>query len=125
MKAERETDVQRAVLQYLRLVLHWTAARVNSGRLRDRTGRPVRMNDADGCSDVLAVAACGVRDPDGAVRHPPGRFAAIEVKRGDAKPTARQSAFLDAVRAAGGLAIVTNGVEDLRRQLREAGYDAP
>ena len=112
MKAERETDVQRAVLEYLRLVLGWSVWRFNCG-LAVYGDRAVRFSTADGLSDLQGIIP------------PAGRWLSVEVKRGKGKPTAKQSAFLDAVRAAGGLAIVTNGVEDLRRQLREAGYEVP
>lgn len=108
MRAEREQDIQRAVLQYLRVVRRWPAVRINSGALRVG-GRLVRFNDGCGVSDVLAVL-------------PGGRFASIEVKRPGNKPTADQAAWLALVREAGGLALVVTGVQDLIDQLGAAGY---
>ena len=112
MRAERESDIQRAVLEYLGL-LRWSVWRFNSGGARlGPDGRFVRFSTARGCSDLIAIA-------------PGGRFVAIECKKGKAEPTAIQAAFLDVVRSAGGLALVVTSVADLARQLREEGYDAP
>ena len=112
MRAERESDIQRAVLEYLGL-LRWSVWRFNSGGARlGPDGRFVRFSTARGCSDLIAIA-------------PGGRFVAIEVKRPGNSPTALQAAWLAEVRAAGGLALVATSAADLARQLREEGYDAP
>ena len=111
MRAERESDIQRAIVEYLGL-LRWSVWRFNSGARVNPDGRVVRFNTARGCSDLIAIA-------------PGGRFAAIEVKRPGNSPTALQAAWLAEVRAAGGLALVVTSVADLARQLREEGYEAP
>lgn len=95
----KERDVQAAVLAYLAL-RRALAVRTNSGAVKVG-GRFVRFNSAVGCSDILAVYR--------------GRFLALEVKRdGKSQATDHQAAFLEAVRAAGGVGQVVAGVEDVR-----------
>ena len=106
MKAPRETDLVRVCLAYLRLrgVFAW---RVNSGAVAGEHGgkrRFVRFNGAKGCSDVLGIL-------------PGGRFLAVETKMPGRKTTPHQQAFLDAVRAAGGLALVVRDVAELAAAL--------
>ena len=113
MRAEREVHIQRAVLQYLRMVRRWPCVRVNCGAVCVMQGgrkRLLRFNDLAGVSDVLAILP------------PEGRLASIEVKRPGNKPTADQLAWLDQVRQAGGLALVVTSVQDLVDQLEGAGY---
>jgi hypothetical protein len=106
MKAPRETDLVRTCLQLLRLrgILAW---RVNSGAaLGEHRGkrRFVRFNTARGCSDILGIL-------------PGGRFLAVEAKLPGRQPTADQAAFLGAVEAAGGLAIVVHELGELQKAL--------
>ncbi len=108
MRAPRETDLVRACLQYLAL-LRIPAWRINSGamRVRGASGRErfIRFNGAKGCADVLGLLP------------PSGRFLAIECKMPGRSTTADQAAFLDAVRTAGGLALVVHDVAELAAAL--------
>lgn len=98
VKAPRETDVQRTLLDYLRL-RRAAVVRVNSGATK-AGGRFIRFNGTPGCSDILACYR--------------GRFLALEVKRdGGSKATPEQEAFLAAVRAAGGVGAVVRSVADV------------
>jgi hypothetical protein len=107
IKAERETDIVRAVLVYLRTVRGFVAWRNNSGGRK--IGRHfVRWGDV-GSADVLAIL-------------PGGRLLCVECKRAGNRPTPAQAAWLQLVADAGALAIVTTGVDDLAEQLRQAGY---
>lgn len=108
MKAERERDIQRVCLDWLRA---WgaVAIRINSGG-RKVGDRFFRFNDEPGCSDSLVCL-------------PGGRFAAIEYKRPGQKTTPAQESFLDAVRERGGLDLVVTSLDDLRTQLKAVGYD--
>jgi hypothetical protein len=111
MKAPRETDLVRACLQLLRLrgVLAW---RVNSGAVAgEYRGRRrfVKFNTAKGCSDILGIL-------------PGGRFLAVECKMPGRKTTPDQAAFLDAVRMAGGLALVVRDVRELQAALVGQGH---
>ncbi len=104
MKAPRETDLVRQCLQFLKLqgIFAW---RQNSGAFstQDASGKKrfVRFHSARGCSDILGVLP------------PHGRLLAVECKLAGNKTTAQQSAFLDVVRAAGGLAVVVYTLDDL------------
>lgn len=94
----QERDVQKAILQYLRLRGAW-AERFNSAAFKV-DGRYVRANTAVGCSDVLACWR--------------GRLLALEVKRDrKGKATDAQGAFLAAIRAAGGVGEVVSRWEDV------------
>lgn len=104
-----ESAVLRACLDYLavRGIMAW---RNNSGlaMMRGRGGKPqpVRFGKK-GSSDILGVL-------------PGGRLLAVECKASDGKPTDEQIAFLDRVRAAGGVAILARSLDDLIAGLREA-----
>ncbi len=115
MKAPRETDLVRAVLEYLAL-RRIPAWRANSGAMvvpgAGGRKRFVRFNGARGCADVLGLLP------------PSGRFLAVECKMPGRHPTADQQGFLDAVGAAGGLAIVVRDVADLVVAL-DAGFAPP
>ncbi len=100
----------RACLDYLALA-KIRAWRNNTGALPDATGRPVRFGLA-GSSDILGVL-------------PGGRFLAVECKAPGGRTTDLQDQFLDSVTQAGGLALVVRSMDDLRRGLREAGYEVP
>jgi hypothetical protein len=110
MSPPREAVILRQILDYLRL-LRIPAWRANSGQMTVEAGgrvRRVRFNGAAGCSDVLGLLP------------PSGRFLAVEVKRPGRKPTASQQGFLDAVTAAGGLAVCVHSVRELQAALDAA-----
>lgn len=109
IRLPKERDVQRTILQYLRL-LGWPAWRFNSGAMQ-QGDRFVRFNTAKGCSDLLFIA-------------PGGLFGACEVKCGKNRPTALQAAFLEMVRRSGGVAVVARSVQELDAALRERGLIA-
>jgi hypothetical protein len=107
MKAPRETDLVRACLQLLRVrgVCAW---RANSGALSvQRGGRRhvYRFAGVRGLSDILGILP------------PAGRFLAVECKMRGRKLTAHQQGFLDAIRAAGGVALVITDVGQLQAEL--------
>jgi hypothetical protein len=104
--APRESDILRSCLDLLRLrgVFAW---RVNSGAVAgEYNGRRrfVRFHGAPGCADIIGIL-------------PGGRFLAVECKRPGNKPTPQQTAFLEAVRQQGGLALVVSDVRDLAAAL--------
>lgn len=106
-----EKDVQKAILQWLRL--HGAfAVRVNTGAVKVGK-RLVRFNDTTGCPDIL----CCVPLPRG------GRsvFVGIEVKAKGGKLRPAQAAVLDAINRAGGVAFVADGIEAVERALRAEG----
>ncbi len=111
-----EGQVLRACLDYLALA-KIRAWRNNTGALPDATGRPVRFGLA-GSSDILGVLPGGRNCS-------PGRFLAVECKAPGGRTTDLQDQFLASVTQAGGLALVVRSMDDLRRGLREAGYEVP
>jgi hypothetical protein len=102
VKAPKETALVRACLGLLRLrgAFAW---RNNSGAVVLGQGKARRFFRAGlvGSADILGLLP------------PAGRFLAVECKAGRNKPTAEQVAFLAAVEAAGGLAIVVYDVREL------------
>jgi hypothetical protein len=106
VKAPREQDLVNACLRLLRLrgVYAW---RNNSGAFVLGQGKGRRFFRAGlvGSSDILGVLP------------PSGRLLAVEVKRPGGRPTPHQQAFLDQVRAAGGVAAVVRDVADLGAML--------
>lgn len=123
----KEREIQAAILAYLKTVPGVVAWRQNTGAMfGEHKGKrwAVRFG-YPGLSDIIGWQHwCGRLR---AMRHPiPGsancdacsaRFLAIEVKRPGQYPTAQQQAFLDSVKAAGGIAIVARSVDDVARTL--------
>lgn len=109
VKAPLEKDIQRTIRDYLSL-LGALPIRMNSGAFGgEHKGKRwyVRLNDLDGCPDLIVCLS--------------GRFVAVEVKRPGEKPTDKQTAALDAIRRAGGLAFVARSVDDVEKALRAEG----
>jgi len=101
-----ENDVKRSCLDYLRLRGH-IAIRINNGaQVNEYQGkrRFFRFTDVPGSSDIIG---CTNR----------GTFYAVECKRPGRRGQVSdlQAAFLAAVEAAGGIAIVAESVDDLVR----------
>jgi len=113
MKKPLERDIQKQILEWLNL---WGAfaVRTNSGAfVGEHKGKKrfVRFTNRKGCSDILAVLL-------------DGRFMACEVKRPGEKPTDDQRQFLRDVEHRGGLGLWVTSLDQLRSDLREAGYKA-
>jgi hypothetical protein len=104
VKVPREADIQRAVIAFLEL-RGCVVVRCNSGAVTVGD-RFVRFNSAPGCSDLLVCL-------------PGGGFAAVEVKAPGGKLTPAQAAFLDRVRAAGGVGAVVRGIPDAEAVLAD------
>lgn len=102
-----EAEVQRACLDYLRLCGAWVI-RVNGGAVMVGK-RLVRFTDQTGCPDILCCLQ--------------GRFVGVECKRPGGKLRPSQGEQIDALRRAGGLAFVADGLDTLRAALRLEGFD--
>jgi len=112
MKPPREQDILRACLQYLTQIRGWVAYRQNSGAMAGEykgKRRFVRFTSLAGVSDIVAIG-------------PDGVYIAVECKMPGNSPTAHQQAFLAAVEASGGVALVVTSVQELEAGLRKAGY---
>jgi hypothetical protein len=107
VRSKREKDVLAELLRWLSLkgVFCW---RNNSGAGTLRSGHFVRFG-APGSADILGLLS------------PSGRFLAVEVKRPGGRPTERQGAWLEAVRAAGGVAVCASSIEELEAGLNRFG----
>jgi hypothetical protein len=113
MRKPREQDLVKPALQLLALrgAYVWrnntgaTSGEHQGKRRFIRFGKP-------GSSDILGVL-------------PGGRFICVELKRKGNKPTALQRSFLEAVRSAGGAALVVSSLAELDRLLNEALAQKP
>lgn len=79
------------------------------------------LGQTPGISDIIGVwpktgRPSGSRRRPGSIR---GQFLAVEVKAGEDKLSEPQEAFLEAVRQAGGLAVVARSLEDVLILWRE------
>ena len=99
-----EAEIQRALFLHIRLrgALGLVAFHPKSGGIHQR-GRRAAINTGlgvtPGISDVIIVMP------------PEGRVCALELKVGGRKATPEQLAFQEAVRAAGGVAAVVEGLD--------------
>lgn len=94
---------ERTLIKACLLILRQSgifAWRNNTGALRDTKNRPVYFGLA-GSADILGIMP------------PNGQMIAVETKVGANKPTPAQEAFLDEIKACGGLAIVVRQPEEL------------
>jgi len=108
MKQQREADILRACLTWLRLhgVYCW---RQNQGASRGEyqgKRRFLRFASVPGISDIVGVVADGT-----------GRILCVETKRPGQSLTPYQHAFLDVVRSHGGIALVVHSVAELEQAL--------
>lgn len=88
--------------------------RNNTGALKDEAGRLVRFGLAPGSSDLIGWRTVEITED--MVGTSLAVFTAIEVKdRG--RPTPQQLAFLEAVKAAGGIGGVARSTDEARRLL--------
>jgi hypothetical protein len=110
-----ETDLLRA-LQLDATKRGLRLLRNNVGALTDIRGHVVRYGLCVGSSDLIGWTPHLVTATD--VGRTLAIFTAVEGKRVPRRVTPQQQAFIDAVRAAGGLACVAYAVEDLERMLR-------
>jgi hypothetical protein len=106
----KESDVLSAVLTALSLHprVAWHA-RMNSG-----AGKIVRKG---GMSQFMRWGFPGCPDVLGQLRGPHGTLLAVECKRPSGEVTPEQTAFLECVRANGGVAIVARSVDDVIKAL--------
>ena len=102
-----EAEIQRQLIAYLRLI-GGHVVRVNSGAAKVGK-RLIRFTDTPGTPDILCCLQ--------------GRFVGIECKRPGGKLRPSQGEQIDAIRRAGGLAFVADGLDTLRAALRLEGFE--
>jgi hypothetical protein len=109
---------EQAIQQRIRLACSRGPTRLfrnNTGRLRDERGQLVTFGLCPGSADLIGYRTVEITEDD--VRAAGGRlrlavFAAVEVKAPTGRATPEQTAFLEHVTAAGGLAGIARSVED-------------
>jgi len=112
-----ESAVLSGCVAYLDL-MRAIPIRINSGGVkvedsRRRQGyRFVRFNHGRGISDILACLRCG-------------HFCAVECKSSRGKATVDQLAFIDQVKANGGVGCVIRSVDELVRELAQHSGHCP
>lgn len=113
IRRQTETDLVRAVLDYLKIVGIYAWRNNTTGVQRtDRSGRQFwTFSGMRGVSDVLGVLCAPRR----------GMLIAIEAKMPGKHPTPEQRSFLDEVSARGGLALVVSSLRQLEEALRAEG----
>jgi len=106
-KARTETEIVRAILEYLRARGCWAERRNSRVLMLPGKGgrlRPVRFGGVKGASDIIAIG-------------PQGRFIAIEVKRPGEHATPEQAAYLAEIRRHGGVGLVATSAQDVAYEL--------
>jgi hypothetical protein len=113
----RETDIVRACLDWL--ALHRVKAwRTNNTGIFDPVKRVHRsFHGLRGVSDILGILRRTVL-AEGGGDMIFGVFLAIEVKQPGEKPRGDQQAFLQDIRAQGGVALCVHSLDELEEQLR-------
>jgi hypothetical protein len=109
---------EQAIQQRIRLACSRGRVRLwrnNTGRLRDERGRMVTFGLCPGSADLIGYRSVTVTAD--MVGQTLAVFAAVEVKAERGRPTPEQTAFLEHVTAAGGLAGIARSVEDAERIL--------
>jgi len=115
--ANAETEIQQRIRLALGTTPHLRLFRNQVGQLPDpRTGRPVQFGLARGSADLIGWRTVTIT-PD-MVGARLAVFTSIEVKTPSGRLTPAQSAWLDTVRGAGGIAGVARSVRDAEEILR-------
>jgi hypothetical protein len=115
--SNKETDLVRACLDWLALY-RIKAWRMNNTGIFDPVKKiHRRFQGLRGVSDILGILPQHVRLAGGE-EETFGNFLAIEVKKPGEKPRPEQEAFLDDIRAAGGIAVCVHSLGELEEQLR-------
>jgi len=109
---------EQAIQQRIRLACSRGRVRLwrnNTGRLRDERGQLVTFGLCPGSADLIGYRSVTVTA--GMVGQTVAVFAAVEVKAERGRPTPEQTAFIEHIRAAGGLAGIARSVEEARQIL--------
>jgi len=102
MKVQKEKDIQKAIIDYLRLKKCLVFKHHSTGfTMKDGEARAFRYGDK-GIADIIGCL-------------PSGRFLAIEVKRPGGKMTPEQDKFLLEVNLHGGLGLLATSIDDVSK----------
>lgn len=101
--APKEQDIQKAIIELLRLMGCFVWRQNQGGMKATYAGknRFIRFSHIAGISDIIGVM-------------PDGRFLAVEVKRPGKEPEEHQLRFLETIRSHGGVAGCVHSVEEAK-----------
>lgn len=112
MNQATETQIQFTIIGYLQYKGYYVQ-RMNSGGIRDKRDRLVRMNRA-GTPDIMAFKSAPLSfDLQKNYAAPSVHLLFIEVKRPGNKPTALQNAVMAELEEHGARCLVAHSVEEL------------
>lgn len=110
----KESQIQRAIIDYL-AARHILAFRMNSGSLRDKTGRPVQFG-VPGMADILAFQwKWCIMHGEGSLLHKVKAVVPtwIEVKNEKGKQSELQKSFQAQVEGAGHVYLLARSLDDV------------
>jgi len=107
----KESEIQKAILDYFAHFKYTKVWRNNSGTAQVKLGKNEYW---------MKLAPKGTPDLIGYL--PDGRFLGIEVKRPGQHATKEQQEFLDELNARGGLGFVAHSIDEVVDTLRNYGY---
>lgn len=97
----KESDIQKGILDYLKLKKHLVFKHRNVGIFKQNTGKYIPLAAGEkGISDILGCT-------------PQGKFLAIEVKQPKGRPTPDQLAFIERVNTLGGIGFIAYSLDDV------------
>lgn len=97
----KERDIQKAIMDYLRLKGCLVFKHRNVGIYKQNTGKYIPLSFGEkGISDIIGLT-------------PTGKFLAIEVKMPKKKPSKEQLDFIDKVNEKGGLAFWADNLDSV------------
>ena len=107
MRNSTEQEIQKAILDYLKLKKFIVFKHRNVGIFKQATGKyiPLALGEK-GISDIIGCS-------------PEGRFVAVEVKRKGIHLSPDQEYFLNKIRAAGGIAILAYSIDDVLKEVEQ------
>lgn|SRR3990167_5835796 len=105
IKQPKESEIQKMILDYMRLrgIFCWKNNSV--GIFKQSTGRYIKVG-IRGISDIIGIT-------------PQGRLIAVEVKRPGNHPTHEQKSFLEQIKAKNGIGLCVHSLEELERSIKE------
>jgi hypothetical protein len=113
--SRKESDIQRAILDYLKargIMAHKQAGQTlgidSKGETYRRKSKDWDQGGTNGISDISGIL-------------PGGRSLRIEVKKPGEKPSGAQSSYLQMARVMGAVAFVAYSVDDVERELEREG----
>jgi penicillin-binding protein-related factor A (putative recombinase) len=102
--AAKESEIQKSILDYLKLKRHLVFKHRNVGIYKQDTGKYIPLATGEkGISDIIGCTT-------------QGRFLAIEVKMLKKKPSPEQVEFLEKVNQRGGIGFVAYSLDDVINQ---------